>query len=1089
MMDALWQDIVAVFFSEQTLQQKYRYFYDTLHRVCIEKTEPLPAEYHDFFSRLQAVCRLTNYPLYRVDSFRWRARQVAHLGMACDEHTFLVDARACVEALAHFTHTAIPEKLKGLLPDSDAVSISRLQLEYTARQKRLRFSVQRIEEPYIYAFSKEMPSEEPFRVDVTMNQHTQLASQLLKAGMQFNILSFSVDNEGVYHPLYIVIEPDMMLDTTTVTGCVKGWGESPFNYLLSKLQPMECTEHTLLGDFANQFLDDVFHSAEATHDDSLRKVFADRVIDISACANIDRGFFEKTKEQFENIQNVVAELYRQPFMQGHEVNIQLEPSFFCEAMGLQGRMDCLIDLDDEDKKFLIELKSGKWDEYRGRAKEEHLMQMLLYKEILFYNMNVKQTDVMGNLLYSKYPKLQEQRSYQEMVFRAMNIRNSIVTMELGLLHGEARKWIPRLTPEALRRNPNCSDRFWAEWCLPVLKPTIAALHAMDAVTAEYFYTFLQFIEREQLESKMCDTRPDSTRALSSLWNADIHTKMENGDVFLRLRMVDFRMAEGIEAVCLESINDAKEMEGETLSIPNFRIGDAVILYQRNSDKDSAITQQVIRCSVESYETDRIWLKLKHRQRNRLMFSQDSLYAIEHDHVDANFRSLYSGLFSLVTCDKHRRDLLLCQRRATADDLFLLMGPPGTGKTSVALKRMVEEHLAEQHNILLLAYTNRAVDEICQMLSTIEPQPDYVRLGRELSCAVPYQPHLLVNTLGKLSNRQQILQRIDDTHIFVSTVASMNSHTSLLKLKHFHVAIFDEASQILEPQILGILTSSAIDKFIMIGDHKQLPAVVVQNEDKSAVTSPLLHAIGLTNCRNSLFERLYEQNRHCPDIVSMLDRQGRMHPDIAAFPSHAFYEDRLLPLGLVHQTEELSFPVYDADHPIETLVATHRVAFINVPRPAVEDRTPKANVLEARMIAQMVKAIVNLYNKNGVPFDWSHQLGIIVPFRRQIALVRAEIEALMKDDCADSVSFSSLMIDTVERYQGSQRDIIIYGTTITQHYELDILSNLSMANDVLIDRKLNVALTRARKQLFIFGNEQLLRQNPLYSQLIDYCKNT
>ena len=141
-----------------------------------------------------------------------------------------------------------------------------------------------------------------------------------------------------------------------------------------------------------------------------------------------------------------------------------------------------------------------------------------------------------------------------------------------------------------------------------------------------------------------------------------------------------------------------------------------------------------------------------------------------------------------------------------------------------------------------------------------------------------------------------------------------------------------------------------------------------------------------------------------------------------------------------------------------------------------------------MIAQMVKAIVNLYNKNGVPFDWSHQLGIIVPFRRQIALVRAEIEALMKDDCADAVSLSSLMIDTVERYQGSQRDIIVYGTTITQHYELDILSNLSTTHDVLIDRKLNVALTRARKQLFIFGNELLLRNNLLYSQLIAHCQS-
>lgn len=1073
MMDGVWQDIQEVFFSEQTLKWKYRYFYDTLHRVCIEKTEGLPAEYNDFFSRLQAVCRLTNYPLYAIDTFRWRARQVSCLGMEVDEHTFLVDMRVLVEALAHFTNTPIPVAFKGKLPDVEALPISKDRMERMARQKRVRFVVERVEEPYIYAFSREIPSDTPFRVDITANPHTLKAAQLLKPGMQFNALSFTMDHEGVYHPIYIIVEPDFLLDTTSVTSCIKGWGESAFNYFIAKFKPSESTVHTLLGDFANQFLDDILNLPEASYLDSMHKVFADRAIDICACPEIDAKFFEETQKQFDNIQQVVWELEQQPYMHEGKVDIHIEPSFFCEALGLQGRMDCLIDLDDEGKKFLIELKSGKWDEFRNRAKEEHLMQMLLYKEILYYNTGVKQTDVMGNLLYSKYPRLQEQRSYREMVLRAMSIRNNIVALERGLLEGEARAWVPKLTPEKLRQNQDCNDKFWTIWCLPEIKPVTDALHAMDELTAEYFYAFLQFIEREQAESKMCDTRPDSTRALSSLWNADVNTKMENGDIFLNLRLADLRMKEGVEAVCLER-SDANE------SLPNFRIGDAVILYKRNSDTDSAITQQVFRCNVEAYDADRIWLQLKNAQRNKQLFCREDLYAIEHDHVDANFRSLYSGLFSLLTCDPRRRDLLLCQRTPTQDDLFLLMGPPGTGKTSVALKRMVEEQLEQHHNILLLAYTNRAVDEICQMLSTLNPQPDYIRLGRELSCAPAYREHLLGNAISTLTSRQQVMQRIGDTSIFVSTVASMNSHTSLLRLKHFQVAIFDEASQILEPQIMGILTSSSIDKFIMIGDHKQLPAVVVQNEEKSAVASPLLHAIGLTNCRNSLFERLYEQNRDNADVVAMLDHQGRMHPDIAAFASDVFYDGRLLPVGLPHQQELLPYRLEDAGNPVEELIATHRCAFINVPRPSMEDRMSKANVLEARMIAQLVKGIVSLHEKNHLPFEPQRHLGIIVPFRRQIALVRVEIAKLLPDVAAN------LVIDTVERYQGSQRDIIIYGTTITQRYELDILSNVTSTPSGIVDRKLNVAITRARKQFFMLGYEKLLRLNSLYSQLIDYC---
>jgi len=1072
-MDGVWQDILEVFFSEQTLRQKYRYFYDTLHRVCIEKTEGLPAEYNDFYSRLQAVCRLTNYPLHRVDSFRWRARQVSHLGLEADEHTFLVDVRAFVEAMSHFTNTRIPVALVGRLPDVEELPMPRERLRELARQKRVRFMVENVGEPYIEAFSREMPSEVPFRVDVTVNAHTLQAAQLLKPGMQFNALSFTVDLEGIYHPQYIIVEPDFLLDTTSVTGCIKGWGESPFNHFIAKFKPSESTVYTLLGDIANQFLDDILNLPDADYLTSMRKVFADRAIDICACPAINAQFFEETQQQFANIQKVVQEL-EETMLQG-KTDIHIEPSFFCEALGLQGRMDCLIDLED-GKKFLIELKSGKWDEYRNCAKEEHLMQMLLYKEILYYNMGVKQADVLGNLLYSKYPKLQEQRSYQEMVFRAMNIRNNIVAMERGLLEGEARTWVPKLTPEALKRNQNCNEKFWVGWCLPEIKPVTDALHNMDELTAEYFYTFLQFIEREQAETKMCDTRPDSTRALASLWNADINTKLENGDIFLDLRLADLRMKDGVEALCLER-PDSHESQ------PNFRIGDAVILYKRNSDQDTSVTQQVFRCNVETYDSDRIWLLLKNTQRDTDIFSKSDLYALEHDHVDANFRSLYSGLFSLLTCEKSRRDLLLCQRKPTRDDLFLLMGPPGTGKTSVALKRMVEDELSHGHNILLLSYTNRAVDEICQMLSTIDTIPNYIRLGRELSCAPAYREHLLSNAIAGLTNRQQVLECLSATNIFVSTVASMNSHAALFRLKHFHVAIFDEASQILEPHIMGILTSTAIDKFVMIGDHKQLPAVVVQNEDRSAVSSPLLHQIGLTNCRNSLFERLYEQNRDNPDVVAMLDHQGRMHPTIATFASDAFYGGRLQPVGLPHQTEPLPYIYYDnVENPIEHLIATHRCAFINVPRPSLEDRMPKANILEARMIAQLVKGILSLHQQNDLSFEPQRQLGIIVPFRRQIALARAEIAKILPEVAAD------IVIDTVERYQGSQRDIIIYGTTITQRYELDILSNLTETPSGTVDRKLNVAITRARKQLFILGNEKLLQNNVLYAQLIDYCKN-
>ena len=121
-------------------------------------------------------------------------------------------------------------------------------------------------------------------------------------------------------------------------------------------------------------------------------------------------------------------------------------------------------------------------------------------------------------------------------------------------------------------------------------------------------------------------------------------------------------------------------------------------------------------------------------------------------------------------------------------------------------------------------------------------------------------------------------------------------------------------------------------------------------------------------------------------------------------------------------------------------------------------------------------------KNGVAFVPSEHLGVIVPFRRQITTVRRTLHQFGVKD------YERIMIDTVERYQGSQRDIILYGTTISKEYELDMLSNTVEISGTIVDRKLNVAVTRARKQLFVFGNRQLLVQNPLYDSLIRYCES-
>ncbi|MCB0551741.1 MAG: AAA family ATPase, partial [Phaeodactylibacter sp.] len=145
-----------------------------------------------------------------------------------------------------------------------------------------------------------------------------------------------------------------------------------------------------------------------------------------------------------------------------------------------------------------------------------------------------------------------------------------------------------------------------------------------------------------------------------------------------------------------------------------------------------------------------------------------------------------------------------QKALSAEDYFLLWGPPGTGKTSMMLKYLVAYLLDNtEENLLLLAYTNRAVDEICEAIESIRQdiRRHYLRIGSRYSTDPRFRSQLLGSKIEKAQTRQEIKDVIGNHRIFVGTVASIVSKPELLQLKHFHRVIIDEASQILEPLLV------------------------------------------------------------------------------------------------------------------------------------------------------------------------------------------------------------------------------------------------------------------------------------------------
>jgi len=239
----------------------------------------------------------------------------------------------------------------------------------------------------------------------------------------------------------------------------------------------------------------------------------------------------------------------------------------------------------------------------------------------------------------------------------------------------------------------------------------------------------------------------------------------------------------------------------------------------------------------------------------------------------------------------------------------------------------------QSSILLLAYTNRAVDEICNMLT--ENELDYIRIGNEFSCDPKYSDHLLKEVLDDNATLNSIKSTLADARIVVATTSTMNSNAALFNIKHFDLAIIDEASQILEPNIIGLLTSQhrggrAIRKFILIGDHKQLPAVVQQDDTEVLVEDETVKAIHLNSCANSLFERLILTERAAgrTDFIGTLHKQGRMHPDIADFANRKFYaREQLECVPLAHQLEQTLAYNETSEDETDDVLKAHRMIFI------------------------------------------------------------------------------------------------------------------------------------------------------------------
>ena len=1042
-------DILQGLATDEPLTANLRQLHEVIKLCAAEGCRSQGGTFGNLFSQIDFVCKHFGLKAQQKWAIQ-QARRHSNGRETLSRDEWYYDLRAVTLLISAIFHEDVPGGLLQLLP----VNLQPQPSQLSINKRYIRCIVRSFDDNFITADSE----EGEILVDYGNTEGGRDFSYLrkiLREGMQLNLLDCH-HNEKIV-PTLIIVEPDFMLDISSLAACFTAYGHHPLLYTISRLKPRPNTQATLLGNFAGTALDDIIHNPKVTLQQSLARSYREQAERFAACEDFNKETFEQAAAvQMENIRETVSILNLEFRIQ----NSLLEPSFVCERLGLQGRVDLMT----ADMSLLVEQKSGKNQkiEYQshdahGLQLESHYVQLLLYYGILRYNFDKSDNQVDTRLLYSRYKPekgLIAVNYYRTLFREAIKLRNQIVATELLIARDGFGRIMPLLNADIIYKGV-ARDGYFHQYILPELLTLNSYLLTLDSLERAYYERMMTFIYREQRAQKLGSSEQTLHHAggcSSDLWLMPLNEKQEQGNIIMPLSIVKREKTDpdgGYDRITLSFVAVPNTSPLGTL---NFRPGDMVYLYQYDEEPD--VRRSILyKGSLEDIHDGKVIILLNDGQQNESVFAlSDKTWAVEHGGSDVGTNSNIRSIHQFIQSSPQKKALLLGKRTPEADtsltlsqsynpyyddillkvkqarDYFLLVGPPGTGKTSMALRFMVEEELKNIeitkscHNdfssILLMAYTNRAVDEIRSMLE-------------DAGLA-------------------------DDERILVGTTSMMQARPFLLEGHHFSLAIVDEASQVLEPGLIGLLSSNQIERFVLVGDHKQLPAVVQQNPEEARVDDPLLRSIGLNDCRQSLFQRLYnwEVQQQRTQFIGTLNRQGRMHPDVASFASNHFYNAWLQPVPLPHQQETAlcyDLPSQDA---IDDLLKTRRMVFF----PDNGETT-----------IDLALRIRRFYGKR---FNPEKTLGIIVTYRHQIAAIR---EAL-----------PDISIDTVERYQGSQRDVIIFDVGVTRQYQLDFLTASTFTDDEgqVVDRKLNVALTRARKQMLVVGNATILRQNQLYRQLID-----
>jgi len=900
-------------------------------------------------------------------------------------------------------------------------------------------------------------------------------------GTVVNILNCGFDGKCYFTNDYslLSLEPDYLIDVTDIADCFSSNYANPNLYFLAKFQKSPIGKAAAIGNIVNHIFDELIISANIDFDEVFECALRIKPLQIIALL--------ESQSELNDFKQVVYQNYGilKEIVSGFDnYDKSIEPSFISAKFGLQGRLDLLLS-NNSNQKDVVELKSGKAPNrdllytdvdsrrYGLSIWKNHCIQAICY--IMLLDSAYKNSKITSSILYSNSELnfLRNVPNIIQLKREVLKCRNYIVAVERALSNDNF-SIFKKFNSNQFGNYPPYKQQSINEFAINY--------SGFSELEREYFHHFIGFLTRENFCRKLGNGKYNN--GFASLWLDSIEEKEDNYSI-LRYLNLDIENSD-FERMHLKFYISHKS------GVSSIRRGDICIVYPipKNGSID-VLSGQILKGSIREIIDDYIVISLRNKL-NKVIFQEFEEWAIEPDSIESLSKLQFASLYSLLRSSKEKREMLLgiasprkislpkvfypelnenqlqmLYKALSAKDYFLLQGPPGTGKTSYMLRFMVKYLFDNTNqNILLLAYTNRAVDEICSALLRIDDKFPFLRLGGKESSDFLDN---LISVISETASIAELRDRIDSTRVFVSTIASALTIQEIFKIKSFQNVIIDEASQVSEPYLFAILTLT--DRFILIGDEKQLPAVVLQTDSSKEINSDVLKEIELLNLGDSYFDRILRlaKRHNRSDSFGMLTHQARMNDSIMNLANELFYSNSLLRANTTNNSM-IDFNFDDSNSELFKIIAQNEIIFVNTKT----ELKSKINNNESEIVFWIAKELFINLDANFT----SETLGIIAPFRAQVSHIYNKLDSILQ---------KLVSIDTVERFQGSEREVIIISFALNHQFDLNRIINISEIDGVFVDRKLNVAITRAKQRLILLGNAELLSQSSVHRNMIDIIK--